>query len=85
MPRKASMLERRLGGETKSVPVVSGGNWFEFKLENIYRRLKPLFCPTLRRRQRVHVNIIFSDFAVKPRTINPEEISGRLLVAPRTL
>ncbi len=33
------MLERRLAGETKSVPVVTEGNWFEFKLENIDRRL----------------------------------------------
>ena len=35
MPRKASMLERRVAGETKSVPVFTEGNWFSFKLENI--------------------------------------------------
>ena len=33
------MLERRLAGETKSVPVVTEGKWFEFKLEDINRRL----------------------------------------------
>ncbi len=38
------MLESRLAGETKSVSVVTEGNWFEFKLENIYRRLRPLLC-----------------------------------------
>lgn len=79
------MLERRLAGETESVSVVTEGNWFEFKLENINRRFEPLLCPILRRRQRIHVNIIFSDLAVKPRTINAEEISGGLLVAPGAL
>ena len=79
------MLERRLAGETKSVPVVTEGNWLEFKLEDMYRRLRPRLVSTLRRRQRVHVNIIFSDLAVKPRSINAKKIGGRLFVAPGAL
>jgi hypothetical protein len=39
------MLERRLAGVTESVPVVTEGNWFVFKLENINRRLSRRCVP----------------------------------------